>query len=263
MIWIDSIVPMFCGQALVTESSSIFVPSGGRKWGGGDFPLSCPPWRFSTDTFVILPSYHLTALLPYHITTLQPYHLTTLPPYHLTTLPPYNLTILQPYNLTTLPPYHLTTLPSYNLTTLPLYHLTTWPPDHQEKKCQWKKRSMSSALLHVPAGDSVLLCLVYTIVLSYMIVAYYIIIWYINYRALVALIFLCITAMWWHFFLKFSKYCLYLNVSLSLLALYIDVEAFFAICSWAMGKAVVNCKYQSGFCVCYCLYHYAPIHGSR
>ena len=28
----------------------------------------------------------------------------------------------------------------------------------------------------------------------------------------------------------------------------------FAICSWAMGKAVVNCKHQSGFCVCYCLY---------
>ena len=183
--------------------------AGGRKWGGGDFPLSCPPWRFSTDTFVILPSYHLTALLPYHITTLQPYHLTTLPP------------------------YHLTTLPSYNLTTLPLYHLTTWPPDHQEKKCQWKKRSMSSALLHVPAGDSVLLCLVYTIVLSYMIVAYYIIIWYINYQALIALIFFCITAMWWHFFLKFSKHCLYLNISLSLLALYIDVEVF---CNMLLGN---------------------------
>ena len=140
--------------------------AGGRKWGGGNFPLSCPPWRFSTDTFVILPSYHLT--------TLQLYHLTTLPPYHLTTLQPYNLTTLQPYNLTTLQPYHL----------------TTWPPDHQEKKCQWKKRSMSSALLHVLAGDSVLLCSVHIIVLSYMIVAYYIIMWYINYRALIALIFL-------------------------------------------------------------------------
>ena len=167
--------------------------AGGRKWGGGDFPLSCPPWKFSTDTFVILP--------PYHLTTLQPYHLTTLPPYHLTTLPP--------------------------------YHLNTWPPDHQEKKCQWKKRSMSSVLLHVPAGDGVLLCSVHIIVLSYMIVAYYIIIWYINYRALIALIFLCITAMWWHFFLKFSKHCLYLNISLSLLALYIDVEVF---CNMLLGN---------------------------
>ena len=88
--------------------------AGGRKWGGGDFPLSCPPWKFSTDTFVIL----------------------------------------------------------------------------SRKKCQWKKRSMSSVLLHVPAGDGVLLCFVHIIVLSYMIVAYYIIIWYINYRALIALIFL-------------------------------------------------------------------------
>ena len=187
----------------------------------GDFPLT------------LLLSCPLTTLLPYYLTTLQPYNLTTLPPYHLTTLPPYNLTILQPYNLTTLPPYHLTTLPSYNLTTLPLYHLTTWPPDHQEKKCQWKKRLMSSALLHVPAGDSVLLCLVYTIVLSYMIVAYYIIIWCINYQALIALIFFCITAMWWHFFLKFSKHCLYLNISLSLLALYIDVEVF---CNMLLGN---------------------------
>ena len=160
---------------------------------------------------------YLATLLPYYLTTLQPYNLTTLPPYHLTTLQPYNLTTLQPYNLTTLPPYHL----------------TTWPPDHQEKKCRWKKRSMSSALLHVPAGDSVLLCLVYTIVLSYMIVAYYIIIWYINYQALIALIFFCITAMWWHFFLKFSKHCLYLNVSLSLLALYIDVEVF---CNMLLGN---------------------------
>ena len=85
---------------------------------------------------------------------------------------------------------HLTILPPYHLNTLPPYHLNTWPPDHQEKKCQWKKRSMSSVLLHVPAGDGVLLCSVHIIVLSYMIVAYYIIIWYINYRALIALIFL-------------------------------------------------------------------------
>ena len=100
------------------------------------------------------------------------------------------LKAIQPYNLTNLHPYNLTTLQPYNLTTLQPYNLTTLLPDHQEKKCQWKKRSMSSALLHVLAGDSVLLCLVYTIVLSYMIVAYYIIIWYINYRALIALIFL-------------------------------------------------------------------------
>ena len=102
--------------------------AGGRKCVGGDFPLSCPPWGFSTDTFVILPSYHLTALLPYHITTLQSYHLTTLPPYNLTTLQPYHLTTLQPYYLTTLPPYNLTILQPYNLTTLPPYYLTTRPP---------------------------------------------------------------------------------------------------------------------------------------
>ena len=249
MIWVDGIVPMFCGQAMVTESGERSGESGREEVGR---------WGLST----LLSSLGIFHWHLCYLAILPPYCPTTLPPYHLTTLPPYNLTILQPYNLTTLPPYHLTTLPSYNLTTLPLYHLTTWPPDHQEKKCQWKKRLMSSALLHVPAGDSVLLCLVYTIVLSYMIVAYYIIIWYINYRALIALIFLCITAMWWHFFLKFSKHCLYLNVSLSLLALYIDVEAFFAMCSWAVGKIVVNCKYQSGFCVCCCLYHYVPIHGS-
>ena len=84
MIWVDSIVPMFCGQALVTESSSIFVPSGGRKWDTGDFPLSCLPWKFSADTFVTLPPYHFTTLPPYHLTTLPPNHLTTLPAYHLT-----------------------------------------------------------------------------------------------------------------------------------------------------------------------------------
>ena len=96
MMWIDSIVPMFCGQALVTESSSIFVPSGGRKWDTGDFPLSCLPWKFSTDTFVTLPPYHLATLPPYHLATLPPYYLTTLPPYHLTTLPPYHLTTWPP-----------------------------------------------------------------------------------------------------------------------------------------------------------------------
>ena len=112
----------------------------------------------------------------------------------------------------------------------------------QGKKCQWKKRSMSSVLLHVPAGDGALLCSVHIIVLSYMIVAYYIIIWYINYQALIALIFFCITAMWWHFFLKFSKYCLYLNISLSLLALYIDVEVFlqYALGQWVKRWLIAN-----------------------
>ena len=166
----------------------------------------------------------------------------------------YNLTTLQPYNLTTLQPYHLTTLQPYNLTTLPPYHLTTWPPDHQEKKCQWKKRSMSSAFLHVLAGDSVLLCLVYTIVLSYMVVAYYIIMWYINYRALIALIFLynCNVMVFLPQILK----TLSLSQCISLFfLLYILMLKLFAICSWAMGKAVVNCKYQSDFYVYYCLYH--------
>ena len=212
MIWVDSIVPMFCGRAMVTESGERGGESGREEVGR---------WGLST----LLSSLEI---FHWHFC-----YLAILPPYCLTTLPHYNLTILPPYHLTTLQPYHLTTLPSYNLTTLPLYHLTTWPPDHQEKKCQWKKRLMSSALLHVPAGDSVLLCLVYTIVLSYMIVAYYIIIWYINYQALIALIFFCITAMWWHFFLKFSKHCLYLNISLSLLALYIDVEVF---CNMLLGN---------------------------
>ena len=33
MVWVDSIVPMFCGQALVTESGSIFPPPGGEEVG--------------------------------------------------------------------------------------------------------------------------------------------------------------------------------------------------------------------------------------
>ena len=179
------IVLMFCGRALVTER---WAERGGREGGS-----------VSVGTFhspVLLGNFPLTLLLSCHLTTLLPYNSTTLQPYHLTTLPPYNLTTLTPY------------------------HLNTWPPDHQEKKCQWKKRSMSSVLLHVPAGDGVLLCSVHIIVLSYMIVAYYIIIWYINYQALIALIFFCITAMWWPFFLKFSKHCLYLNISLSFCSIY-------------------------------------------
>ena len=94
-----------CGHRLYNNYSSVYRadvlwPSfgdravsragraGGRKCVGGDFPLSCPPWEFSTDTFVILPPYHLTTLQLYHLTTLPPYNLTTLTSYHLNTLPP-------------------------------------------------------------------------------------------------------------------------------------------------------------------------------
>ena len=116
----------------------------------------------------------------------------------------------------------------------------------QGEKCQWKKRSMSSVLLHVPAGDGVLLCFVHIVVLSYMIVAYYIIIWYINYRALIALIFLynCNVMVFLPQILK----TLSLSQCISLFfLLYILMLKLFAICSWAMGKVVVNCKYQFGF----------------
>ena len=122
MIWVDGIVPMFCGQAMVTESGERSGESGREevgRWGLSTLLSSLeifhwhfcylailPPYCLTT-----LPHYNLTTLPPYHLTTLQPYHLTTLQPYHLTTLPPYNLTILQPYNLTTLPPYYLTTRP--------------------------------------------------------------------------------------------------------------------------------------------------------
>ena len=139
MIWVDSIVPMFCGQAMVTER---WAERGGREGGS-----------VSVGTFhspVLLGNFPLTLLLSCHLTTLLPYHLTTLPLYHLTTLPPHNLTTLQPYNFTTLPPYHLTTLQPYHLTALPPYHLTTLPPttltpDHlttkrksvSERKGQW------------------------------------------------------------------------------------------------------------------------------
>ena len=115
-----------CGHRLYNNYSSVYRadvlwPSfgdravsragraGGRKCVGGDFPLSCPPWEFSTDTFVILP--------PYYLTTLPSYNLTSSPLYHLTTLPPHNLTTLQPYNFTTLEPWNLTTLQPYNLKT--------------------------------------------------------------------------------------------------------------------------------------------------
>ena len=74
MIWVGSIEPMFCGQALLTESSSR------REGGSGTLGTFHSP--------VSLGNFPLTLLLPYHLTTLPPYHLTTLPPYHLTTLPP-------------------------------------------------------------------------------------------------------------------------------------------------------------------------------
>ena len=91
---------------------------------------------------------------------------------------------------------------------------------------------MSSVLLHVPAGDGVLLCSVHIIVLSYMIVAYYIIIWYINYRALIALIFLynCNVMVFLPQILK----TLSLSQCISLFfALYVDVEAF---CNMLLGN---------------------------
>ena len=47
MIWVDSIVPMFCGQALVTESGSVFAPPGGG--GEGAQPAS-PPRGAPMDT---------------------------------------------------------------------------------------------------------------------------------------------------------------------------------------------------------------------
>ena len=80
MIWVDSIVPMFCGQALVTESGEQSGESGREKvgrWGLSTLlsPLEIFHWHFC----------YLTTLPPYHLTTLPPYHLTTLPPYHLTT----------------------------------------------------------------------------------------------------------------------------------------------------------------------------------
>ena len=106
MIWVDGIVPMFCGQAMVTESGERSGESGREevgRWGLSTLLSSLEIFHWHFCYLAILP--------PYCLTTLPHYNLTTLPPYHLTTLPPYNLTILQPYNLTTLPPYYLTTRP--------------------------------------------------------------------------------------------------------------------------------------------------------
>ena len=126
MIWVDSIVPMFCGQAMVTER---WAERGGREGGSVSVGTFHSPVLLGNFPLTLLLSCHLTTLLPYHLTTLQPYHFTTLPPYHLTTLQPYNLTTLQPYRLTTLPPYHLTTL-------LP-DHPTTKRKSVSERKGQW------------------------------------------------------------------------------------------------------------------------------
>ena len=100
MIWVDSIVPMFCGQALVTESGEQSGESGREEVGR---------WGLSTL---------LSSLEIFH------WHFC-----YLATLPPYYLTTLQPYNLTTLPPYHPTTL-------LP-DHLTTKRKSVSESKGQW------------------------------------------------------------------------------------------------------------------------------
>ena len=106
MIWVDGIVPMFCGQAMVTESGERSGESGREevgRWGLSTLlsSLEIFHWHFC----------YLATLPPYYLTTLQPYNLTTLQPYHFNTLPPYHLTTLQPYHLTTLPPYYLTTRP--------------------------------------------------------------------------------------------------------------------------------------------------------
>ena len=86
MIWVDGIVPMFCGQAMVTESGERGGESGREevgRWGLSTLlsSLEIFHWHFC----------YLATLPPYYLTTLQPYNLTTLPPYNLTTLPP-NLT---------------------------------------------------------------------------------------------------------------------------------------------------------------------------
>ena len=116
MVWVDSIVPMFCGQAMVTESGERSGESGREEVGR---------WGLSTL---------LSSLEIFH------WHfcfLAILPPYCLTTLPHYNLTILPPYHLTTLQPYHLTTLQPYHFTTLLPDHPTTKRKSVSERKGQW------------------------------------------------------------------------------------------------------------------------------
>ena len=91
MIWVDSIVLMFCGQALVTESGEQSGESGREevgRWGLSTLLSSLEIFHWHFCYLATLPPYYLTTLQPYNLTTLPPYHLTTLPPYYLTTRPP-------------------------------------------------------------------------------------------------------------------------------------------------------------------------------
>ena len=140
MIWVDGIVPMFCGQAMVTER---WAERGGREGGSVSVGTFHSPVLLGDFPLTLLLSCHLTTLLPYYLTTLQPYNLTTLPPYHLTTLQPYHLTTLQPYHFTTLLPDHPTTKrksvserkdqwvlssPAWQQVTMCCSYVTTWSP---------------------------------------------------------------------------------------------------------------------------------------
>ena len=111
MIWVDGIVPMFCGQAMVTESGERGGESGREEVGRWGFSTLLSSLEISTDTFVILPREKVSV---------------------------------------------------------------------KEKVNEFCP----------PPCSSVWRCVAHIIVLSYMIVAYCIIMWYINYRALIALIFL-------------------------------------------------------------------------
>ena len=140
MIWVDGIVPMFCGQAMVTESGERSGESGREevgRWGLSTLLSSLEIFHWHFCYLALLPPYCLTTLPHYNLTILPPYHLTTLQPYHLTTLPSYNLTTLLPYHLTTLQPYHLTTLQPYHFTTLLPDHPTTKRKSVSERKGQW------------------------------------------------------------------------------------------------------------------------------
>ena len=91
MIWVDSIVLMFCGQALVTESGEQSGESGREevgRWGLSTLLSSLEIFHWHFCYLATLPPYYLTTLQPYNLTTLPPYNLTTLPPYYLTTRPP-------------------------------------------------------------------------------------------------------------------------------------------------------------------------------
>ena len=55
MIWVDGIVPMFCGQAMVTESGERSGESGREEVGRWGLSTLLSSLEISTDTFVILP----------------------------------------------------------------------------------------------------------------------------------------------------------------------------------------------------------------